>query len=55
MKTCIGCGQETVDPTDPARYDVLKPGADLDHPELLGPYDAECFAATYTGQHTTVD
>lgn len=54
MKTCIECGQANVDPTDEARYDVLRPGADLDNPSLLGPYCADCFAETPTGQQAPV-
>lgn len=54
MTICIGCNEDTVDPADPPRYDVMNPEADLNHAELLGPYDAECFANTYTGQHQGV-
>lgn len=47
MKECIGCHALTVDPADPARYDVLNPDPS---PEGSGPYCAECFATTVTGQ-----
>ncbi|WP_181156000.1 hypothetical protein [Microbacterium sp. MYb72] len=49
MKKCLGCGLDAVDPTEPARYDVLRPDADLDDPSSLGPYCAECWPSTHTG------
>lgn len=52
MKTCKGCGLEAVDPSELARYDVLNPEADLDHPENLGPYCTECWPSTHTGSIT---
>lgn len=50
MKVCKGCGLPTVDPLEPARYDVMNPDADLDDPESNGPYDAACFEDTITGE-----
>lgn len=48
MKPCFGCGLDTVDPEEPARYDVLREGVDLAQPETHGPYCAECWPSTAT-------
>lgn len=50
MPFCIQCQRE-LPLNDEARYDVLSPGADLERPDLLGPYCASCFADTATGVH----
>lgn len=50
MKTCKGCGELTVDPEEPPRYDVFNPeyipGEDM---STIGPYCAPCFRLTVTG------
>lgn len=48
MDECFGCHEMTVDLDGPARYDVLKSGADPDLP-ADGPYCQTCFASTETG------
>jgi hypothetical protein len=47
---CKACGLHTVDPNGPPRYDVLNPAFDSSVQDMsdVGPYDAECFAETYT-------
>lgn len=47
---CIECKRHTVNPAEPARYDVLQPAADIGSPDTIGPYCSECWPATYTAQ-----
>ncbi|QGJ95262.1 hypothetical protein QDA11_gp42 [Microbacterium phage Jayden] len=42
---CVGCGAHSINPNDPARYDVLS-----ESEEPRGPFCAACFAETVTGQ-----
>ncbi len=52
MATCITCGAE-INREDPPRYDVLRPGLDLDDLSDAGPYCEADFANTVTGQSMT--
>jgi hypothetical protein len=55
METCRGCGRQNVSRDDSPRYDVLDPDFDVDvaEPSEAGPYCAECFTGTTTGQAET--
>ncbi len=42
---CVECGKHSINPDEPARYDVLS-----EDEVPRGPFCAECFTGTTTGQ-----